>query len=85
MSQNRCGFFGLGRVHELRSTRGQTEMRENPHDHDRLFDRGDDLLMDAARAAVNVDIEHLPLSNVRIWPILLKNARERNRLLPSRA
>jgi len=33
-------------------------MGEDPHDHNRLFDRGDDLQLAAARAMLNVDVEH---------------------------
>jgi len=34
--------------------RGQLEMREDPHDHDRVVDRYDDVQLTAAREALGV-------------------------------
>jgi hypothetical protein len=33
-------------------------MREDPHNHNRVFDRGNDLQLPAARAMLYVDVEH---------------------------
>ena len=38
--------------------RGQAQVREDPHNHHGLFDRGDDLRLTAARAPLDVDVEH---------------------------
>ena len=43
-------------------------MREYPHDHDRLFDRGEDLQLTATLTALDFDVEDALLPNDRNWP-----------------
>lgn len=65
-SQNRCGTVVSGRLDEFgqphrgawRRPGGQPQVREDPDNHGRLFDGGDDLQPTAAvRAMLNVEVE----------------------------
>ena len=38
--------------------RGHTQVREDPHDHDQVLDRGEDFQLAATRAMLNIDVEH---------------------------